>query len=55
MLRAPGRHAWLQVARGSLALNGRELATGDGVAVNDETTLELAGREAAEIILFDLA
>jgi hypothetical protein len=52
---SPGRHAWLQVARGSLALNGRELATGDGVAVSDETTLELAGREAAEIILFDLA
>jgi redox-sensitive bicupin YhaK (pirin superfamily) len=51
----PGRHAWLQVARGSLTLNGRELAIGDGVAVSDERTLELAGRDEAEIVLFNLA
>ncbi|MGE5194518.1 MAG: pirin family protein [Deltaproteobacteria bacterium] len=50
-----GRHAWVQVARGSVDLNGRELATGDGVAVTDERSLEIAGRDASEIVLFDLA
>ena len=52
---APGRHAWLQVVRGALALNGTSLATGDGVAVSDEARLALAAREPAELLLFDLA
>jgi quercetin 2,3-dioxygenase len=51
----PGRHAWLQVARGSVTLNGQLLHEGDGAAVTDEETLELAGRESAEVLLFDLA
>lgn len=51
----PGRHAWLQVARGSLTLNGQLLQSGDGAAVSDEETLELVGREDAEVLLFDLA
>jgi redox-sensitive bicupin YhaK (pirin superfamily) len=51
---APGRHAWLQVARGKLALNGRPLAAGDGAAVDRETHLELVAAEDAEAILFDL-
>ena len=52
---APGRHAWLHVASGSVALNGQELTTGDGVAVSDAATLEIAGRETSEMVLFDLA
>jgi redox-sensitive bicupin YhaK (pirin superfamily) len=51
----PGRHAWLQVARGAVTLNGRPLQEGDGAAVSDEEALELTGREAAEVLLFDLA
>ena len=50
-----GRHAWLQVARGAVTLNGRELATGDGAAVSEETALEVIGREPSEIVLFDLS
>lgn len=52
-----GRSAWLQVARGQVALNGRALADGDGAAVTDEMQLELKTGEGAgaEFLLFDLA
>jgi hypothetical protein len=36
-------------------LNGRELATGDGAAVSDETALDITGRDSSEIVLFDLS
>jgi redox-sensitive bicupin YhaK (pirin superfamily) len=52
---AAGRHAWLQVARGAVALGGERLAAGDGAAISVESTIELAGAEAAELLLFDLA
>jgi redox-sensitive bicupin YhaK (pirin superfamily) len=52
---APGRHAWLQVLRGAVTLNGQPLATSDGAAVSEETTLAIAATEAAEVMLFDLA
>lgn len=51
----PGRHAWLQVLRGSVSLNGQPLATSDGAAVSDEPTLSIAADKDAEIMLFDLA
>lgn len=52
----PGRYAWVQVARGSILLNGQELKAGDGAAVAQETTLQLsAGKGGAEALLFDLA
>lgn len=50
-----GRHAWLQVATGSVELNGTALSAGDGAAISDETKLELSAVEQAEILLFDLA
>jgi quercetin 2,3-dioxygenase len=50
-----GRKAWLQVARGILALNGEALSQGDGAAVENETVLTVTGRsEGAEFLLFDL-
>lgn len=52
---APGRGAWLQVATGSVTLNGVALEEGDGAAVTEESVLEIAGRDAAEVLLFDLA
>ena len=54
---APGRHAWIQVARGSVTVNGKKLDQGDGAAVSDEPTIELTGASAspAELLLFDLA
>jgi redox-sensitive bicupin YhaK (pirin superfamily) len=51
---APGRHAWVHVARGSLALNGERLGTSDGAAISGETTLRLVGEQDAEALLFDL-
>ncbi|MSR42890.1 MAG: pirin family protein [Pedosphaera sp.] len=52
---AAGRHAWLQLARGRIRLNGVELLAGDGAAVSDELRLEIEVPEAAELLLFDLA
>jgi redox-sensitive bicupin YhaK (pirin superfamily) len=51
----PGRHAWLQLARGRCALNGVALETGDGAAVSDETKLVIDDAAGAELLLFDLA
>jgi len=52
---APGRHAWVQVARGAVRLNGTELKSGDGAAISDETDLRFESREPSEVLLFDLA
>lgn len=49
-----GRHAWLQVLRGSVALNGLLLETSDGAAVSEESALEIAASQPSEILLFDL-
>ncbi len=50
----PQRHAWLQVLRGSVTLNGDALDTGDGAAVSDEPIVAIAASGPAEIMLFDL-
>jgi redox-sensitive bicupin YhaK (pirin superfamily) len=52
-LLSPGRHAWLQVARGEVELNGKPLRAGDGAAVTDESELRIAGK-GSEVLLFDL-
>ena len=52
---APGRYAWLQVAKGAVELNGKPLSQGDGAAVSEEQKLTIKGAEDAEILLFDLA
>jgi len=52
---AKGRHVWVQVAKGRLTLNGRQLAAGDGAAISDETEIEIAASTPAEFLLFDLA
>jgi redox-sensitive bicupin YhaK (pirin superfamily) len=49
-----GRHAWLQVARGQVSLNGEPLHEGDGAAVSGETSLEVRAMADAEVLLFDL-
>ncbi len=49
------RHGWLQIAKGSVTLNGRELKQGDGAAISGETKLEIAATDKAELLLFDLA
>jgi hypothetical protein len=52
---APGRAAWLQVARGVLLVNGERLAAGDGAALEGAGPLALEALEPAELLLFDLA
>jgi redox-sensitive bicupin YhaK (pirin superfamily) len=49
------RHAYVQVARGSVTLNGQKLETGDGAEISAEKSLELTGVKDAEVLLFDLA
>jgi len=52
---APGRAAWVQVARGTLAFAGLTLGAGDGVSVLDGELLALSALTDAEFLLFDLA
>jgi redox-sensitive bicupin YhaK (pirin superfamily) len=49
----PNRYGWLQVARGSITVNGQELSAGDGAAIEAEERLTIAG--TGEALLFDLA
>jgi redox-sensitive bicupin YhaK (pirin superfamily) len=51
----PNRHAYVQVARGSVTLNGDTLETGDGAAISQENSVQLTGVNDAEVLLFDLA
>jgi len=51
----PGRHAWVQVARGQATLNGELLKEGDGAAITKLDTIELEGATDSEVLLFDLA
>jgi len=51
----PNRHAWLQVTKGSVELNGKKLTQGDGASATDEPNLEIQAATDAEILLFDLA
>ena len=49
------RHAWLQVAKGEVELNGHKLHQGDGAAISEENNLTIKATEDAEVLLFDLA
>src|SRR5271167_2176518 len=54
----PGRHAWVQLVRGELDVNGTKLAKGDGAAISGESQLQLTsagGNGQAEFLIFDLA
>jgi redox-sensitive bicupin YhaK (pirin superfamily) len=50
-----GRHAWLQVLRGSVDLNGTPLTTSDGATISNESQLIIKAVAPAEVLLFDLA
>jgi redox-sensitive bicupin YhaK (pirin superfamily) len=49
-----GRHAWVQVARGSVRVNGNELREGDGAAISDESSIKVEGVTGGEVLVFDL-
>ncbi len=49
-----GRHAWVQVARGAVTVNGQKLQAGDGAALADEPAVELSAQAPSELLLFDM-
>jgi len=52
---APGRQAWVHVARGAADVNGERLDEGDGAALSGASEVALAGRGPGEVLVFDLA
>ncbi|HEU0278061.1 MAG TPA: pirin family protein [Rhodanobacteraceae bacterium] len=52
---APNRRAWLQVARGTVEVDGREFGAGDAVAWIGARRLAFRAKTASEVLLFDLA
>lgn len=52
---APGRIAWVQVARGEAIVAGERLREGDGLSITDAGRLDLEGIGDAELLLFDMA
>jgi len=51
---APGRKAYVHIARGSAIVNGQHLGSGDALKVERESKVEIVGGDKAEILLFDL-
>ena len=51
---ASGRHAWVQVLRGGVTVNGESLAAGDAAAVSEEAAVAIRAEEGAEVMVFDL-
>jgi quercetin 2,3-dioxygenase len=51
---AKGRRAYLQVARGSVVLNGQTLNAGDAAKIEHETALSLLANDHSELLWFDL-
>ncbi|MEA9912485.1 pirin family protein [Xanthomonas campestris pv. raphani] len=51
---AQGRLGYVQVARGSLTVNGQVLSAGDALQVTGEPEIVLADARDAEVLVFDL-
>jgi hypothetical protein len=49
------RHAWVQVVKGDLTVNGVQLSAGDGLGITEESSLELVASSGSEVLLFDLS
>ena len=49
------RLGWVQVARGTIALNGLTLNAGDGAALEREADLKIQAEAHSELLLFDMA
>ena len=50
----PGRLGYVHVASGKVTVNGRELAAGDALLLQDEPLVTIAQGERAEVLVFDL-
>ncbi len=51
----PKRSVWVQVAKGSVMVNGQQLGQGDGAGIKDEAALNITGTDAAQVLVFDLS
>ena len=51
---APGRKAYVQVARGRITANGEVLDQGDALMLEDERAVTLSEGQGAEVLVFDL-
>jgi len=51
---APGRRAYVHVARGGVEVNGVALAAGDAARIENEAQVTLSKGDAAEVLVFDL-
>ena len=51
---APGRQAWVHVARGSVTLDGEPLGAGDAAHVVERGSIRLNSPSSTEVLLFDL-
>jgi len=51
---SPGRHAWVHVATGEVAVNGQVLKAGDAAALSEEARVKLAAKQPSQVLLFDL-
>ncbi len=52
---APGRGAYVHVARGDVRVNGQALRAGDALKATGESEIRLSDGKGAEVLLFDLA
>ena len=51
---APARYAWLHVAEGRVAVNGKELAAGDAAALEGRSAVEVEALNESQVLLFDM-
>jgi len=51
---APGRRAYVHVARGSAEVNGQALSAGDAALLEDEPEVRIGNAARAELLVFDL-
>ncbi|HEY2835916.1 MAG TPA: pirin family protein [Rhizomicrobium sp.] len=52
---APGRRAWVQMAKGEITLGDETLRAGDAAAVTDQDQVTICSNAPSEVLLFDLA
>ena len=51
---AKDRKGWLHVVTGAVAVNGRALSAGDGLAIDGEEALNITADAKGEVLLFDM-
>ncbi len=52
---APGRHAWIHVARGAVTVDGQRLRAGDALSSSEAHRIAITAENDAEVLHFDLA